>query len=901
MKKIILIATLALLVIFSFCPVISAAKSQALLISSYHPGFPTFFSQIDGLKSVLDPAGVHLDVEFMDSKRFMNKKNLSAFRNMLKMKIDSVDKYDVVITSDDNALNFVLKNKNEFFPDTPVIFCGVNDQSLARSLDSNENITGVIEAVSMRENIRIIIDLVPGLKTVYLIVDDTPSGQADLQLADSVHHEFSDLKLVEIPLKRMNWTEMKDVLGRLPADSAVLLLSAYRDKDGVAKSFEGGLQEIISSSNRPVFHIYEHGIGNGLIGGKVISHYEQGAIAGRIALDILNGKSIKDIPVVEDGEANRFVFDRVVLDHFKIKDSKLPAGSIILNEKHSVWGVHKIEIVAGLFVIAVLLVFSIALSVAYMKLRNAQEEVRLSRERFALAMAANKDGVWDWNIITDDVYYSPGYKAMLGYGENEFPSHVASWVDLIHKDDRAHAFEINSKCINNEIENFEVEFRMQDKDGKWLWILGRGNAVERDDSGKAIRMIGTHTDITELKSSLEEIRHLRNQLKSIIDSMPFILVGLNSEGRVTHWNMKASEVAGVSGDEAVGRLVEEVFPRLSPYMEQVRESLRSQNVWTDPRVSRKQDGDVFYDDIMIYPLSAGEQNGVVVQVEDVTERVRLEDMLVQNEKMLSVGGLAAGMAHEINNPLGVIAQGAQNISRRVLGDLPGNKRAADKWNINLDELHGYMRDRDIPKIINGITASVDRAGKIVRNMLSFSRKNQDNFKRHDLSELLENTIELADNEYNLSTKYDFKKIEIVREFEDDLSTVLCEGSEIQQVFLNLLKNSAQSMTSKKYEKGGPKFILRAYEKKDWVNIEIEDNGQGMAESVRKRIFEPFYTTKKVGEGTGLGLAISYFIIADLHKGNMEVYSSPGNWTKFVISLPIRQSVLGQHCTCINKN
>ena len=886
MKKIILVVAFAFFALVSFCPVVSAVNPQVLLVSSYHPGFPTFFEQIDGLKSVFDSAGVHLDVEFMDSKRFMNQKNLSAFRNMLKMKLASLDEYDVVVTSDDNALNFILKNKKGLFPQTPVVFCGVNDQILARSMDNNDNITGVIEAVSMRENLQVIVDLIPGIKTIYLIVDATPSGQADLQSANRFGKEFSDIKLVEIPLNRMSWAEMKDVLGRLPAESAVLLLAAYRDKDGVAKSFEEGVQEIVSSSSRPVFHLYEHGIGEGIIGGKVISHYEQGVIAGRIALDILNGKSVKDIPVVEGGDANRYIFDRLVLDRFEVKDFKLPPDSLILNEQESVWGVHKIEILLGLFVIAVLLIFSIALSVAYMKLRNAKEQVRLSRERFALAMAANKDGVWDWNIKTDDVYYSPGYKAMLGYRENEIPSHVDSWVDLIHEDDRARAFGVNSKCINNEIENFEVEFRMQGKDGQWLWILGRGNAVERDESGKAIRMIGTHTDITELKNSLEEIRYLRNQLKSIIDSMPVILVGMNSEGLVTHWNRKASEVAGISDAQAIGKQVEEVFPRVSPYMEQVRDSLSSKKIWTDPRVVRRQDGDIYYDDIMIYPLSAGEQDGVVIQIEDVSERVRLEDMLVQNEKMLSVGGLAAGMAHEINNPLGVIAQGAQNITRRVLGDLPGNKRVAESRNISLDDLHGYMQDRDIPKIINGITASVDRAGKIVRNMLSFSRKNQDNFKKHDLSELLNNTVELANNEYNLSTKYDFKKIEIVREYDDCIPTVFCEGSEIQQVFLNLLKNSAQSMTSKDYQNGGPKFILRAYEKEGRVNIEIEDNGLGMDENVRKRIFEPFYTTKKVGEGTGLGLAISYFIITDLHKGKMEVYSSLGNWTKFIVSLPV---------------
>ncbi|NDV24457.1 ABC transporter substrate binding protein [Desulfovibrio sp. JC022] len=890
MKKILVLNVFALFICAFLHPAISHAKPQVLLISSYHPGFPTFFKQINGLRSVLDPAGVHLDVEFMDSKRFMNKKNLIAFRRLLKMKLASLDKYDVVVTSDDNALNFVVKNKKDLFPATPIVFCGVNNQSLARSMNINENITGVIEAVSISDNIQAVSDLVPGLKTIYLIVDSTPSGQADLEQVNSLNDDFPEIKFVEIPLKRMNWAEMEEILGRLPNETAVLLLSAYRDKDGVSLSFEEGLQKIISSSSRPVFHLYEHGIGAGIIGGKVISHHEQGVVAGRIALDILNGTPVKDIPVVEGIDANKFIFDRIVLDRFKIRDSGLPAGSFIVNESESVWGAHRIEILTGLFIIAVLLVFSIALSMAYLKLRRTQEMVRESRERFALAMAANKDGIWDWNIETDDVYYSPGYKAMLGYSENELPSHVDSWVDLIHEDDRSRAFEVNNRCINNEIENFEVEFRMQARDGNWLWILGRGNAVERDETGKAVRMIGTHTDITELKSSLEEIRYLRNQLKSIIDSMPFILIGLNSKGQVTRWNRKASEVAGISDEQAVGKQVADVFPRLSPYMEHVRESLRDREIWTDPRVARRENGNIFYDDIMIYPICSGEQDGVVVQIENVTERVRLEDMLVQNEKMLSVGGLAAGMAHEINNPLGIIAQGAQNITRRVLGDLPANQKAAEARNLDLNELHGYMNDRDIPKIIEGISGAVDRAGKIVRNMLSFSRKNQDSFREHNVSKLLDRTIELAGNEYDLSTKYDFKKIEIVREYDSDISSVFCEGSEIQQVFLNLLKNSAQSMNAKRYRAGGPKFILRVFEQEGYVNIEIEDNGQGIDKSEGKRIFEPFYTTKKVGEGTGLGLAISYFIIADLHRGKLDVSSSHGNWTKFVVSLPVKQSV-----------
>ena len=890
MKKALITIFLATCILLSLVFGSAAAERKALLLSSYHPGFPTFFKQIDGIKSIFDPAGVFLDVEFMDSKRFMTEHNLAIFKKSLELKLANLPAYDVLITSDDNALNFALKNRDELFAGIPIVFCGVNNLSKARELNGSIGITGVVEAVSLRETIASITDLFPKVKSVYAIVDSTPSGLGDLSQYLKCANDFPKLKLKQLSLKEMSWNQLQQDLKKLSETSAVLLISAYRDKDGVSKSFSEGLDLILQSCSRPIFHLYEHGIGEGLIGGKVISHYEQGVAAAKIAMDILNGKSPQDIPVIEAAEANKFVFDRNVLKKFNLRDSSLPATCQIINEFNSIWRVHKIEIFAGSTAIIALFVFSIALSLAYIKLRRTQELVRESEERFALAMAANKDGIWDWNILTNEVYYSPGYKAMLGYFDEDLPSHVDSWTELIHKDDQAHAYAKNKECIENKIDNFEVEFRMQAKDGSWKWILGRGDAVERDENGQALRMVGTHTDITELKNSLEENRYLRNQLKTIVDSMPFIVVGLDESGLVTRLNKAAANIAAIADGQAIGKHVEHVFPRLLPYMDQVSEVLRSRKVWKNPRIAREKNGDIFYDDIRIYPMLAEEHQGVVIQIEDVTERVRLEDLLVHNEKMLSVGGLAAGMAHEINNPLGSISQGAQNVRRRILGDLKGNLEAAEKCNLKLENLHAYMEDRDIPRILDGVVTAVGRAGTIVSNMLSFSRKNADNFKEYDLATLLDQSVDLARNEYDYSTKYDFKKIEIVREYSPHLSKVFCEGSEIQQVFLNLLKNGSQAMKSKVYENGGPKFILRVYKDSEYVAVEIEDNGKGVDKAILKRIFEPFYTTKKVGEGTGLGLAISYFIITDLHKGRMEASSLEGEWTKFIILLPIEQNV-----------
>lgn len=860
-------------------------EKRVLLVSAYHPGFPTFFTQIEGLKSVLDPVGVKLDVEFMDSKRFYNKENINAFHNLLKLKLSSLQPYDVVVTSDDNALKFALEFRGELFPETPVVFCGVNNQEMARVLNNNDDFTGVIEAVSLDDTLAIIPRLFPMVKSIYAIVDSTPSGQGDLELYKDAMRDLSGIKFIELSLKDLSWSDLRFKLENIPPESAVILLSAYRDKNLITKSFDESLKFILAYCRFPVFHHYEHGMGDGMIGGKILSHFEQGQIAGTIVLDIINGKAVDSIPVVEGVYANKYTFDRKVLERFNVKNSRLPKGARIINEEKTFYAEYRFEILGLSLFFAISFLFSIILLFYYIRLRKTEEKVRKSEERFAFAMDANRDGLWDWNIVTDEVYYSPGYKAMLGYGIDEVPFHVDSWLDLIHEDDRGRAFAGNTECIENEVSNFEVEFRMQAKNGEWLWILGRGNAIKRDEQGRALRMIGTHTDITERKRSEEEIRILRNSLKSIIDSMPFVLIGLDSQGVVTQWNLKAVEVTGATADDAVGRSVEEVFPRLLAQRERIEESLMSHKIYIDTRVSRHEKGVTRYDDVTIYPFSADDGLGVVVLVDDVTERVHLEEMVVHNEKMLSVGGLAAGMAHEINNPLGAILQGTQNIQRRALGELSENYRVAKQRNISLSDVYGYLSDRDIPKILNGINSAAIRAAKIVSNMLSFSRKNEDNFKEHNLGELLDEVVDIAANEYNLTSKYDFRKIKIIREYDENTSLAYCERSEVQQVFLNLLTNSAQSMNGKEYGDEIPSFKLRIHSLEDNVIVEIEDNGVGINEDVRKRIFEPFYTTKQVGEGTGLGLAISYFIITDLHKGKMEVLSSPGRWTRFIITLP----------------
>ncbi len=300
---------------------------------------------------------------------------------------------------------------------------------------------------------------------------------------------------------------------------------------------------------------------------------------------------------------------------------------------------------------------------------------------------------------------------------------------------------------------------------------------------------------------------------------------------------------------------------------------------------RKSDGSNI--NVEISSRVIGHEKGIVQEiVRDITERKRSQEIMIQTEKMMTVGGLAAGMAHEINNPLAGIIQNIQVMRERISESHPKNRDVAEECGISMEALAAYMDKRDIYPMIELIMESGTRIAKTVRNMLSFSRKSESHFGLHNLGDILDNALELAEKDYDMRKKYDFRQIKIVREYDASIPKVPCEDSKIQQVLLNILKNGAQAMSENKTE--APCFLLRLTKAAGMARIEIEDNGPGMDETTRIRAFEPFFTTKDVGIGTGLGLSVSYFIITENHDGTIEVESAPGKGAKFIVKLPLER-------------
>jgi signal transduction histidine kinase len=334
----------------------------------------------------------------------------------------------------------------------------------------------------------------------------------------------------------------------------------------------------------------------------------------------------------------------------------------------------------------------------------------------------------------------------------------------------------------------------------------------------------------------------------------------------------------------MGQQIQVVYPFLAEAMEKVHLAIREKQPHEDSKVTRRVGGATQFFDITIYPLMTSPTGGAVIRVDDITDRVRIEEMMVQSEKMLSLGGLAAGMAHEINNPLAGMMQNVQVLQNRLFGDLPKNHQVAEHCGTTMAAIQSYPQGRNMPEMMALIMDSGNRAASIVENMLSFSRNSEAKTVLCDLGRLMDTTLELAENDYDLKKRYDFRQIQIVREYDPHLPAVVCETTKIQQVFLNILKNGAQAMADNA-ESSPPGFVLRLKADGDKARFEIEDNGSGMDAAVCKRIFEPFFTTKPLGVGTGLGLSVSYFIVTENHGGTLTVSSTLGVGSRFVIRLP----------------
>ncbi|MFV0349645.1 MAG: PAS domain S-box protein [Halodesulfovibrio sp.] len=530
---------------------------------------------------------------------------------------------------------------------------------------------------------------------------------------------------------------------------------------------------------------------------------------------------------------------------------------------------------------------------SYVALDRTNAALARSEQRISRVFSATSDAIWEWSFKTGETYFSPRYYQMLGYEDQELPMNYDTFKMLCHPQDfpETEARMAESVRIHNA-KSYNAEFRMKAKDGSWRWILSRGSVIERDESGYAIMVSGTHTDITERRYSEEKHRVLFERSPEAI----FII----KDAIITDCNPRAAEFFRCSRNALIGLGPADISPLHQPDGKRTEDKaaellsrLQAEGTQTFEWLHRRFDGTLFYAEVSLSAMDLRNETHAVTFLRDISERKQVQDIMIQNEKMISVGGLAAGMAHEINNPLGGILQGIQNIKRRLSPELPANIEAARNTGCDLAAMREYLRQRKIDQLMEGIRESGQRAAEIVASLLTFSRKSERVYALSNMPELIDRAIGLTESDYDMRRSYDFKNIEIVRDYQSDMPEVECSATEMVQVIFNVIRNAAQAIARQEDRSERGTITIALAREGEHCIIDIDDNGPGMDDETRRRVFDPFFTTKQPGEGTGLGLAVSLQIITVYHGGELTVTSVPGQGTSFRIRLPLHHNPYSQ--------
>ncbi|HEX3028031.1 MAG TPA: ABC transporter substrate binding protein [Clostridia bacterium] len=347
-------------------------SKNVLILNSYQKGLSWTDDETTGIIDILEKSNLNLQlsIEYMDWKNYPQQENLRLLYSYFKYKY-KYKKIDVIITTDDAALKFALKNRSEIFSNAPVVFCGVTEKGVQEITRGYSNVTGIIEEVDAKKTIKTALKINSKLEKVYVIYDNTESGYSMGNMTiDVIRKVHPYLKV--IPLHQGTSDEILNKVGMISRNSIILITTYYNYTTEKAAGFENFCQAVSDKSRVPVYSLHDFGINHGVIGGSMLSGKLQGNAAGKSAERILNGENISTIPI-SFAKTTRYMFDYKQLKKFNIPISQVPKGSIIVNKPFSFFETYKNLVITVLFIFILLLIFIFILLFYLNKISNMKK------------------------------------------------------------------------------------------------------------------------------------------------------------------------------------------------------------------------------------------------------------------------------------------------------------------------------------------------------------------------------------------------------------------------------------------------------------------------------------------------------------------------------------------------
>jgi len=492
--------------------------------------------------------------------------------------------------------------------------------------------------------------------------------------------------------------------------------------------------------------------------------------------------------------------------------------------------------------------------------KRFEERLRVSEKRYRELFEQVGEGLFISTPEGKFIDCNQTLLDMLGYETKEELLQIDITKDLYVIPEERRIFQAKMER-DGSVREWEVEFKR--KDGGKITVLLSAYAI-RDSAGNVLGYEGVNIDITQRKQLERELRETNDFRKRLIESSPYAIIATDIKGNIIVFNRAAEELSGYRAEEVLGRIhITQIYP--PGVAKEVMQRLRSPDYGGIGRLTGSEFKMVHKGgkEIPIHLSAAivyqgGEEMASVGIFTDLRPRIVMEQklqethlQLIQLEKLRSLGEMAAGVAHEINNPLGGIL-----IYACLL-------------------LEGLAPDDAQREDLGRIVQEATRCQEIVKSLLEFARQSGPK------KELIDVNRAITDGLHFLENQATFHNIEIIKELAPSLPPLLGNAGQLKQVFLNIMINAADAM----HARGALTIKTFLSGNGNKVVIEFTDTGGGIPEDILPRIFDPFFTTKRVGEGTGLGLSMSYGIVKE-HKGDIEVDTVLGSGTTFRVLLPV---------------
>ncbi|KEI05478.1 ABC transporter substrate binding protein [Clostridium botulinum] len=513
---------------------------NVLILNSYNEGLEWTRNIEKGIYSVLkDEYEINLFHEYMDTKNLDYEEYLTMLNKLYEEKYSN-KKLDLIICCDNDALNFVMNCKKDFLKKPPVVFCGINE--FEKSMIKNRsNCTGVVEKIDIEATVDGIFQLQPNTKNIIVITDSSTTGRKSEEMARNAIGKYKDIEKVYF-YRDITQSEFYENISNFKDNTVLLDIGQFKGENGTMLSFSK-TNYVLNRCKLPVYVCWRFLVDDNIMGGKVISGYTQGTLAGKISMKVLKGVDIEEIPIIKQCPS-RYIFNYEELIEHGIDMSNIPTGATIINKPSSFYENNKVFILSVGGVILILLLSIIILfmnikrrvqsekqlmdnyeqltnvyeevfekeeqlKINYCELKNSQEKLRKSKEKYKLAIEGANDAIWEWDVKKDTFFVSKKWTNITGYKLKDscYIKNRNFFKQIVVKQD----YHILVKKLKNILRGkslyLDVDCEIKDSLNHKKWITVKGKAL-KDKKGNTIKIAGSITDITERKKSNKKIEFL---------------------------------------------------------------------------------------------------------------------------------------------------------------------------------------------------------------------------------------------------------------------------------------------------------------------------------------------------------------------------------------------------------